>query len=918
MKKTVSFLTALLLASSLSPMLVGAAPLERATKLSAVGERSIQDLRRCLTSNDTLDVFYLIDNSGSLADTDPTVLRADIMGESLRQLASLSQAPTELKVNWNLGFFSTNYESVTSGWMEIDPKDVDAWPDALASFVRGIQPSGATDWLRGITGAQTELAKQKRKSDGCQVLIWLTDGGLNVNDDDGASAAAMNSLCGQVAVEGARQPSLGKGPLYELRQSGVVVFGVLLDVGQLDTYQERKSWLLPLVEGSGQLSVDGKSKTLNCGDGSGVIPETHSAGAYLRAQSPEDLAVQFLRLAGEIRGGSSGTINPDGTFDINPGVASVTIISLESADLLKLQDPSGSNAIGSDGVTITETAGASALSIEVNSTEDFGTWRVTGTDPQDTVLIAYGALGLEPSSDNALVSGSESEIRVSAKLSNESLFKLADYQFEFFVYLISPDGSATRLASGTAADFLSGDLIVPITPEANRTKIQLRYEVVNLRTTVGSTQLAPIGADQFLVVSLPDNFPTFGPIPLQLSVLSGRSSSAVGYLEVSAPVSGDDGYFCMPSASNTKIVSDSADREDTWVWSFNTELSPKDDGCYLISAGQVVRIEVRAANSITANSEVRAESSIVLRDAAGAELEMSIPIEFSSERLINPFIYGLLTALLTLLSALLPLLVLYAINRATTKVEHGNELLKASFPVTYDVKGETTKSTVGLDLKGREIGLNHFLFQAPKSDSPEVSISESVTAVARVSLNPFLTPWFELQAKDGYRVFTKSPARSGARYKAGKSAEFNGQLSKLSALIIRDSDLVKSGDALDEIPASLLVFDRNSGGTNPDFQARMVGVINDLKLKNQISEARKSIEASEAQKAKKFKSKDSKPTEVRKETKPRPPTAPGKPTLTGGPKVPPPVAPKTGFTPPTTPGSGPATKGPSGPQPPKL
>lgn len=917
MKKTVSFLIGLFLVFSSTPALVSAAPAERATKLTAVGERSIQDLRRCLTSNDALDVFYLIDNSGSLADTDPTVLRADIMAESLRQLASLSQAPKALEINWNLGFFSTNYQSVDAGWMKIDPSDLDAWPDALAKFVKSIPPGGATDWLRGIEGAQAELAKQKRKSDGCQVLIWLTDGGLNVNDDDSASKAAMNSLCGQVAVEGARQPSLGKGPLYELRQSGVVVFGVLLDVGQLDTYQERKSWLLPLVEGSGALSIDGKNKTVNCGDGSGEIPETHSAGAFLSAQSPEDLAVQFLRLAGEIRGGSSSTINPDGTFDINPGVASVTIISLESADSLRLQNPAGANAAGNEGVTITETAGTSAVNIEVRSKDDFGTWRITGTDPADTVLIAYGALSLEPSSDNALVTGLESEIRVRAKLSNESLFALSDYEFEFLVNIISPEGSVTRLASGTAADFLSGDLIIPITPESNRTKIQLRYEVVNLKTAVGSTQLAPIGADQFLIVSLPDNFPSFGPVPLQLSVLSGRSASAMGYLEIKAPLSGDEGYFCLPSSETTKVISDSADRDDTWVWNFSTNLESGADGCFLISPGQTARIEVTAGNSITANSEVKAESSIILRDSSGAELEMSVPIEFSSERLINPFIYGLLTVLLTLLSALLPLFVLYAINRATTKVEHGNELLKATFPTIYNVKNESTKSTVGLDLKGNEIGLNHFLFQAPKVDATKVSISDSVDAVAMVSLNPFLTPWFELQAKDGYRVFTKS-SRSGPRFKSGKSAEFNGQLSKLSALIVKDSDLSKSGESAEEIPATLLVFDRNSGGTNPDFQARMVNVINDLKLRNQIAEARQSLQADQAKQAKKAKTKEAKPAELRKESKPKPPIGPGKPTIGTGPSVPPPMVSKPGMTPPKPPGTSSPPSGPSGPKPPKI
>src|SRR5690606_5612246 len=42
-----------------------------AVELSEVGDRAILDLRRCLESRDSLDVLYLIDESGSLLETDP-------------------------------------------------------------------------------------------------------------------------------------------------------------------------------------------------------------------------------------------------------------------------------------------------------------------------------------------------------------------------------------------------------------------------------------------------------------------------------------------------------------------------------------------------------------------------------------------------------------------------------------------------------------------------------------------------------------------------------------------------------------------------------------------------------------------------------------------------------------------------------
>src|SRR5690606_14480874 len=71
-----------------------AAPSAHATDaplLTEIGEHAITDLRGCLSSRDALDVYYLIDASGSLADTDPTNIRSELIANSLRQLADLQQ-----------------------------------------------------------------------------------------------------------------------------------------------------------------------------------------------------------------------------------------------------------------------------------------------------------------------------------------------------------------------------------------------------------------------------------------------------------------------------------------------------------------------------------------------------------------------------------------------------------------------------------------------------------------------------------------------------------------------------------------------------------------------------------------------------------------------------------------------------------
>ena len=86
MKKFLTSLISLLLLTSvigLSPMSLSSA------RAVPTVDGAFEDLSRCLQSqgkNKVLDVFYLIDESGSLQDTDPDNARADILSSSLQQL----------------------------------------------------------------------------------------------------------------------------------------------------------------------------------------------------------------------------------------------------------------------------------------------------------------------------------------------------------------------------------------------------------------------------------------------------------------------------------------------------------------------------------------------------------------------------------------------------------------------------------------------------------------------------------------------------------------------------------------------------------------------------------------------------------------------------------------------------------------
>jgi hypothetical protein len=293
-----------------------------------------------------------------------------------------------------------------------------------------------------------------------------------------------------------------------------------------------------------------------------------------------------------------------------------------------------------------------------------------------------------------------------------------------------------------------------------------------------------------------------------------------------------------------------------------------------------------------------------------------------TQRIINPLVLALLQILLVLLGVILPLVTIYLVNRFSSKVEHGNELLKAVLPVAVNLKTGEIKSSGNLDLKSSQLGLDHFKFQPPKPDSRDIEVSGLGTAKAKVSANPLVAPWFEIEAKPESSVFTgKQNQKKGRRFVSGAAAEFSGQLSKTWGLSVNHSALRGASASTEDLPATLVVFARNAGGVSPNFQERMIGVLNDAKVSGSILSAKEGLDAFEKKKVSKKDSKDAGPKSGN--NVPRGPSAPGAPRLgapatTGNPA--PSLRPATPGTPgqsgPSRPQTGPG--GPSLPKPPSL
>jgi hypothetical protein len=84
--------------------------------LSERGAIGIGQLSSCLQTGKSLDIFYVIDNSGSLDETDPERVRAAIVYDDVLRWGNISELRPKVKVRVNGVFFSSGSEPFAGGW----------------------------------------------------------------------------------------------------------------------------------------------------------------------------------------------------------------------------------------------------------------------------------------------------------------------------------------------------------------------------------------------------------------------------------------------------------------------------------------------------------------------------------------------------------------------------------------------------------------------------------------------------------------------------------------------------------------------------------------------------------------------------------------------------------------------------------
>lgn len=872
---------AALFVASLVVLGLSASPVSAAkspgVQISEVGQQAFKDLSTCLTSgkSQSLDVFYLVDSSGSLSYTDEKEVRKTVLENSVSQLKNF--ADQGVKVSFAAALFSDSVKPI-QGWMELkSASSFDKAVDVVTRKVNNDNVRGYTDWEEGLKFASDSLSDRSKSN--CKMLVWLTDGGINPTGDLNDTLDSLKRLCHPDISSTNLKNKKGKyGIFNEIRKQQISIFGVLYqnDKSSLERFQADyadgssdytgeewlefehylMSYMVPLVEGSGQIEKSDVASEqrmppggfLECApvDEVGFAPAGQPNGAFLRAQDPVSLAFQFLKMQAVLAGGTGNQI-VDGKFDVPEGTASFRVLTTSSK--WNLVGPDGSDVSAKAGgktgknLKVTKSAGVYQLDYRVGDDPALlGQWKFDAPKG-DSALYLFSGLTMVLDRDRTSQVVSERPNTLTGQVVRTQEFEDLAVDLDVF------DAHNLTLSTSDA----NGDLVkvdgLEIDLDASGTfKVEGYTPVAGDETaTLWLTlelggKFDPVTSKFEVDVVAKSDIATVQNSVINLTPLEGPEGKATGTILVNGPTSVDSSQYCIDEqamrTTDAQTAAQKYPRDDKFEWKFTSSAVNTGGLCFEIPRGEEIAIDVAVTNPIQADSHVvsiRGSEST----SGAATLSENLQFEFDSGAKSDPFVEWAVIIALLVLGLLLPLGMLYLLNWLTTKFLPLEQMVRAEYPV----KVQTGPVAKILDQKGNPITVdaNHFKFLPNQPASSSLDLGQKGKAVARLPIIPLAATWFEHQAPQGSRVISiyNGGSKNPNHFTAGKATEISPNHADNWQLVIADSEFAKpEGEQL----TGLLVVGSRIGNL-PQYQARVTEISSKPGIKRRIDEIRAAIAA---------------------------------------------------------------------------
>jgi hypothetical protein len=169
----------------LIPLTIAGQGTARADPNAVEAGSAIQQFGACLSASKAGDLLLLIDQSGSLAETDPQGVRATAASYLLGQLATTTTAAgTALDVA--VSGFDVGYQNLV-GWTRLSEQTLPDLRRSVNGF-RSLHNGLDTDYVAALEGVQREFRDRAHgPGTGCQALLWFTDGKFDLSPRDSSA-----------------------------------------------------------------------------------------------------------------------------------------------------------------------------------------------------------------------------------------------------------------------------------------------------------------------------------------------------------------------------------------------------------------------------------------------------------------------------------------------------------------------------------------------------------------------------------------------------------------------------------------------------------------------------------------------------------------------------------------------------------
>lgn len=775
MKKILSLATVLIFVMSLFTGGISKSTASTYSEISAWGREAVAQIATCINSSgqkDVLNVLFLIDESGSLQWNDEKNLRVEGLKASLDMFVSISKYRPYFTVNRAFSTFADNFKVIPSkGWASLTEKSVNGDKQWIDSTVPKLITGQTTDYARALDGAY-EYMKPKVSSNSCNLLLWFTDGALNVapgigsNPTDSASESAYQQICGVNPRTGASTG--GPAIIDRFRSSGINIQGILLRnedvISNPQKYKRTKAavedesrgmtYFKPIIEYSGNVDTayfNGTSqRDINCGSPSGA------KGVVTVVGDPIDIIWPPTEF--ECVTSSGRVLEAQGSdVTIDPGFSRFRASALK--DGFTLKNSSGQTLATSSGPVLGPISvfyfgqNEAAISVSGNIVEGSvlspGKWNFITSDYDRSVFCGYLDLAIEIKNDpcyvgedcsfNGVITRNSKEVDVSEFISSDLRYGLVSSSSSAISYKGLPF-SASGKFTGT------------FNPVGQTDAQGLVNIIVTLDVTTQSGYEFSFSAIQQVQPLPPGLYPEINPNPISVSdftvQLDGKSGQAAAPISLKGP-SRTDGEICF---SDLKIRTDPNPNRINGYKAFINGENLKEIGCISISAGQTLDRTLTITNSDAADGTVSGFIPVIFRSDGLDGITGQVPVTFDSKVKINDTRFWIIFSLCMLLGLLLPLTVLKFLQVRAARISV-SPLSKATTPVILSASGgfvsiRRAEKAFGSDVF-KESDFEGYLHTESKEKQIQIG-TESLRGNAPV--NPFAAPRAILATSPGFIV----------------------------------------------------------------------------------------------------------------------------------------------------------------------